>query len=150
MNSKKYAVFGILSGVLAVVLGVVIMCGLFGGDTYSGGSGAPYSYDSGYATFGADFYTIVTNNAEEAAEAGRTVARNLDEIAKLLKYSLGCILIISGLFMICHFGMEHAKIKEAEYYTAHYQATETSNSYDVSSDLQDDPPVFRDNAESDY
>lgn len=102
---KLFSICGIVSGLLAILFGILILTGSFGGDTSTAG-GASALYDSGYATFGADFYTYVSNNAQEAASASRTVASNLNAIAKLLRSSLGCLFIIIGLFATCLFGLK--------------------------------------------
>ena len=81
---KVFTIIGILVGIALVIVGILCLSGEMGGNA-STASSAGYSYDSGYTKFGADFYTYVNNNAQEAAEAGRTAARNLWEIAKLLK-----------------------------------------------------------------
>ena len=103
MSKKSFLIGGIVTGLLAILFGVLIMSESFGGKT-STDSGASYLYDSGYASFGADFYTYVSNNAQEAASAARTTARNLDQIALLLKSSLGLLFIVFGMFTTCLFG----------------------------------------------
>lgn len=113
MSKKSYAIIGIIIGAVLVLMGVLTMSGTFGGAADTASS-ASYLYDSGYASFGADFYTYVTNNAQEAASAGRTTARNLYEIAKLLKTVLGIMLIGFGLFSECLFGMKLAQMKADE------------------------------------
>ena len=110
---KKYCTFGIIVSAAVILLGILTLAGVFGGDTGTA-SGASYFYDSGYATFGADFYTYVTNNAEEAASASRTAANNLHRIAILLKNVLGCGMIAFGLLCICGFKIVMADCKKAE------------------------------------
>ena len=84
MNRKVFATLGMIFGLLIALCGILTLSGKLGGDT-SYPSSAPYSYDSGYASFGADFYTYVSNNAAETASAARTTAGNLEDIAELLK-----------------------------------------------------------------
>ena len=110
MSKKSYAVMGMIVGTVMVLMGILTMSGAFGGAADTATS-ASYVYSSGYATFGADFYTYVTNNAGEAASAGRTTARNLYEIAGLLKNVFGIGLIGFGLFMNCLFGIKFAEAK---------------------------------------
>ena len=112
MGKKSYSVFGMIIGILIAILGVLVISGSLGGDT-SYASSAPYSYDSGYATFGAEFYTFVSNNAGEAASASRTAANNLDDIAELLKNALGIFLIGFGLMGFCFFGISFSEAKAA-------------------------------------
>ena len=107
---KLFLYCGVATGLLAILFGILILSGSFGGDT-STASGASALYDSGYASFGADFYTYVSNNAQEAASASRTVASNLNAIADLLRSSLGCLFIVFGLFTTCLFGL---KLSEKE------------------------------------
>ncbi len=107
---RTYSIIGLIGGLIVILLGFLVLTGAFGGDTDTASS-APYAYDSGYAKFGADFYNYVANNAEEAASASRTAARNLNEIAKLLKGFCGIQLMAFGLFMTCLFG---GKLKKAE------------------------------------
>ena len=107
---KLFLYCGVATGLLAILFGILILGGSFGGDT-STASGASALYDSGYASFGADFYTYVSNNAQEAASASRTVASNLNAIADLLRSSLGCLFIVFGLFTTCLFGL---KLSEKE------------------------------------
>ena len=112
MNRKGYSITGMIGGALVILVGILVMAGVPGGETHVA-SDAPYSYDSGYAKFGADFYTFVTNNAEEAASASRTAANNLNEIASLLKIAIGSFLTGFGLFMLCFFGIKYCEGSEA-------------------------------------
>ena len=102
---KVFTIIGILVGIALVIVGILCLSGEMGGNA-STASSAGYSYDSGYTKFGADFYTYVNNNAQEAAEAGRTAARNLWEIAKLLKNCIGAFFLCFGILCICFFGKE--------------------------------------------
>ena len=101
---KTFAVIGMIVCAGLVLLGICVKSGSLGGKTQTA-SEAPYRFDSGYATFGGDFYTYAANNAEEAASASRTVAQNLDEIAKLLKNTIGLSLICFGAIGFCGFGV---------------------------------------------
>ena len=107
MNKKTFAIIGVVGGAILIFLGILAMSGSLGGDA-SNASGSSYLYDSGYASFGADFYTYVSNNAAEAASAARTTAANLRDIAELLKNVSGILLMGFGLFMVCFFGMSLA------------------------------------------
>lgn len=103
MNRKVFATLGMIFGLLIALCGILTLSGKLGGDT-SYPSSAPYSYDSGYASFGADFYTYVSNNAAETASAARTTAGNLEDIAELLKNVCGIFLIGFGMMGFCFFG----------------------------------------------
>lgn len=103
MSKKTYATLGMILGLIMALSGILTITGAMGGDT-SYPSSAPYSYESGYASFGADFYTYVSNNSAEAASAARTTASNLEDIAELLKNVCGAFLIGFGLMGFCFFG----------------------------------------------
>ena len=109
---KAFSIIGMIAGLAIIVLGVLVLTGTFGGEGYSASS-APSKYDAGYATFGADFYTYVVNNAEEAASAVRTTANNVKEASTLLMNVSGISMIAFGMFMICSFGIKLAEEKEA-------------------------------------
>ena len=110
---KTYSIIAMVVSILIVLLGVLTLTGALGGDT-SYPSSAPWSYDSGYATFGGDFYTYVSNNAGEAASASRTAASNLNDIATLLKSFCGISLAGFGLLSFCFFGTILAEEKRRE------------------------------------
>ena len=101
---KNFSVLGIVVGGLFVLLGILSIFGAFGGDT-SSPVRAPYGYDSGYAEFGADYYTYSSNNAAEAASAARTAAYNAQAIAEFLTLFCGLASILLGLMVICGFGI---------------------------------------------
>ena len=112
MNKKTVSLVAMILSALIVFFGILVLAGAMGGDTSYAGSS--YLYDSGYAEFGADFYTYVSNNAAEAASASRTVASNLGEIAALLKNVCGIFLMGFGLLGLCHFAMLWLEEKKAE------------------------------------
>ena len=100
MNKRTISFAAMIISALIFICGLLVIFGAFGGST-STNYGAPYSYDAGYATFGTDFYTYVSNNASEAASASRTAANNLDDIATLLKSVCGIALMGFGLLSLC-------------------------------------------------
>ena len=103
MNKKTISLMAMIVSLAIVLCGVLVISGSMGGDTsYASGS---YAYDSGYAEFGADFYTYVSNNAAEAASAARTTAANIGDIAELLKNVCGVFLMGFGMLSLCFFGM---------------------------------------------
>ncbi len=102
---KRYAIAGMAVGIVIALLGVLLLTGAIT-DSPVSASSAPYSYDSGYASFGADFYTYVSNNAAEAASAGRTAASNLIRVFDMIQTAAGIFLIGFGLMGTCFFGMQ--------------------------------------------
>ena len=56
MNKKTLSLVGMIIGCVFVLIGILSLSGAVGGNT-SYPSSAPYSYDSGYASFGGDYYT---------------------------------------------------------------------------------------------
>ena len=117
MSGKSFSLLGMICGAIMVILGILVLCGVMGGDMTHANS-APYSYDSGYATFGADFYTYAVNNAEEAAVAGRAAASNAYEIGYLMKNVYGISFIAAGLFMVCLFGTKFTEFQKDEKWNA--------------------------------
>ena len=60
MNKKTFSTLGMIFSAVIVFLGILVLAGALGGDA-SYPNSASYLYDSGYATFGGDFYTFVNN-----------------------------------------------------------------------------------------
>ncbi|MBQ3110187.1 MAG: hypothetical protein IJC69_03515 [Clostridia bacterium] len=104
MSKKVYATIGMLISLALVIIGIVSMCGGLGGNTSYPGS-APYTYDSGYAMFNADYYTYSVNNSAEAASAAHTAAANLDDIGEFLSLACGLFMVCLGLISFCGFGI---------------------------------------------
>ncbi len=113
MNKKTLSLVGMIVGFVFVLVGILSLSGALGGNTSYPGS-APYSYDSGYATFGADYYTYTVNNGAETASAARTTASNLGDIADFLKVFCGLFSMCFGAVIVCCFGIYRAGLKEAE------------------------------------
>ena len=113
MTKKAFATIGMVVSVLIAVMGVLVIAGQLGGQA-SSASSAPYTYESGYASFGADFYTYVSNNAGEAASASRTAANNIRELCELLTNVSGIFLIGFGLLGVCYFGIHRCSCEEAK------------------------------------
>ena len=113
MNKKTLSLVGMIVGFVFVLVGILSLSGALGGNTSYPGS-APYSYDSGYASFGGDYYTYSVNNAAETASAARTTARNLEEIAVFLKVFCGLFAICFGVVIVCCFGIYREGLKERE------------------------------------
>lgn len=113
MNKKTLSLVGMIVGFVFVLVGILSLSGALGGNTSYPGS-APYSYDSGYATFGADYYTYTVNNGAETASAARTAASNLGDIADFLKIFCGLFSTCFGAVIVCCFGIYRAGLKETE------------------------------------
>ncbi len=109
MNKTVLSIVGMVVSLVMILCGILVMTGAFGGDTSYASSS--YLYDSGYASFGADFYTYVSNNAAEAASAARTTSHNLQAIADLLKNVCGLFLMGFGAMGFCCFGMVNSGCK---------------------------------------
>jgi len=113
MTKRNFSMIGMVVALIVAFCGILTLCGVMGGDT-GHPSSASYLYDSGYASFGADFYSYVCNNAAEAADGAQKAASNLNEIAKLLKNIFGIIMIGFGLIAFCVFGMIWAGTEKPE------------------------------------
>ena len=115
ITKKNCSIAGMICGLLAVILGIVILAGGLGGETNS--AYVPYpasSYDKGFASFGADFYTYVVNNSAEAASASSTAANNVHHLSDFIKTVFGALTIAFGLFTVCLFGTKYAECVPAE------------------------------------
>ena len=126
MNKKTLSLVGIIVGFVFVLVGILSLSGSLGGNT-SYPDTAPYLYDSGYATFGADYYTYSVNNAAEAASAARTIATNLDDIADFLKIFCGLFSMCFGAAIVCCFGIYRVGLNEAEIKVKAEAATTEAN-----------------------
>lgn len=99
MKSKKaFSTAGMIVSALIVIAGILAMSEVFGG----GASYVPYLYDSGYASFGGDFYSYVNNNAALAAQN----VRNLLYFATTIS---GIFMICIGLLGVCYFGVARSE-----------------------------------------
>ena len=114
MSKKTFATIGMILSIIIVFMGLLVMGGAMSGEMRTDTDIAitNYLYDSGHASFGADFYTFVNNNAAEAAEAARAAAGNariaalnVANLSKLLQNALGLLLIGAGMLGFCHFGI---------------------------------------------
>ena len=104
MMKKIISIVGLSVSLIMVICGIVALSGGMGGDTRLAAC-SPSPYDSGYATFGSDFYTYVSNNAQEAAAAARIAGDNVDALADLLKNAFGWAMICIGFISMCAFAM---------------------------------------------
>lgn len=99
---RKLSIIGIIVGIYFILFGILSISGALGSATAFGGSSP---YDSGYASFGGDYYTYSVNNAAEAASAANAAASNLRHISELLCNVCGVFLIGLGTATICGFGI---------------------------------------------
>lgn len=100
---KAFSIIGILVGIAFILVGIMSMSGAFSGSsTYPDGS---FLFDSGYAEFGADYYTYSVNNTAEAAEAARAAAYNVIDVTDFLASFCGIFSILFGILVICAFGV---------------------------------------------
>ena len=85
---NAWAIIGCLIGVLAIIMGIVIM-----------GSETEVSRDKGGIAFGADFYT-------EMHRVTRNTFISTLRINEAICSGFGGLLIITGLFGICHYAQK--------------------------------------------
>lgn len=109
MSKKFFATTGMIFCVLFIILGFVT---LFRDNSCSTASRSGL-YDSGLASFGADFYTYVSNNAAEAASAACTAANNIYDLYDLLTNVFGWLFLFAGFTGLCHFGIVRADCPKA-------------------------------------
>ena len=111
-KKKKSPLIGLIISCVIIILGIVIMATSLGVSHHGSYS---YSSESGTASFGADFYTYVNNNAAEAAKACRTAANNLDSLITLVSLISGIFLIAAGAVAACCFSMHLGDTKQVLY-----------------------------------
>lgn len=100
---KLLSVLLVVTGVLSVVFGITVLArpnhaGSLATYTYANN----WNYDSskyyrGYAKFGNDFYTYVSNNAATAADYAYRAAEQAEDTKEVVKTIGGYLLIIAGL-----------------------------------------------------
>lgn len=112
MSRTTYAKIGMVSCAIIAIMGLLILCGAMGGSTQD--SYGSYGYTNGKASFGADFYTYVNNNAYRAASAAEVTADNLNEIGTLLRWSLGILVFGIGAIGACGFGIVYCDCDKTE------------------------------------
>ena len=108
---KTISLVGMIVGFAFVVVGILAMSGTFGCDVMSHASSAPSAYDSGYASFGADYYSYSVNNGAEAAVGARVAANNLADIGEFISMFSGVMSMLIGFAVICGFGVVFASCK---------------------------------------
>lgn len=122
MNKKVSNIVRLVVCAALIIIGVITLFGGFTGDNYYS-SPSNYNYDFGYATFGADFYNFVSNNAAYAAYNTARVAARVSDLIDLIENIFGCAFIATGLLGICKFGVKEEKVCEN-----HFDEVQTENS----------------------
>lgn len=108
MNKKISNILRLIVCAALIIIGVITLFGGFTGDNYYS-SPSNYNYDVGYATFGADFYNFVSNNAAYAAYNTARVAARVSDLIDLMENIFGFAFIAVGLLGICKFGIKEEK-----------------------------------------
>ena len=100
---KLLSVLLVVTGVLSVVFGITVLAKPNHAGNRAGWTiGNNWNYDSsnndrGYAKFGSDFYTYVSNNAATAAVYAYRAAEQAEDTKEVVKTIGGYLLIIAGL-----------------------------------------------------
>lgn len=97
-GKKAFSTAGMIVSALIIIAGILTMSEVFGGSA----SYVPYLYDSGYASFGGDFYSYVNNNAALAA-------KNVQNLLYFATTISGIFMICIGLLGVCYFGMARSE-----------------------------------------
>ena len=112
---KVLSVFGMLAAVAMIVMSIVLLTGTNDAERVKLDSVSPTrstsSYDSGFASFGGDYYTysvnnsyITANNAYEAARMSAFAANRIGVVTDQIAAQTRLIRTASGLSMLC-FGL---------------------------------------------
>ena len=104
MKKSKFSVWGIVIGAALAVFGVVLLMVSFDLDLVSFHGNVDAYNNSGFAVFGADFYTYVNNNAALAEMGTSRTAANLVGLYHLIKLAFGAFFIAFGVMCVCYFG----------------------------------------------
>lgn len=107
---KNFSIIGMITGILLVVVGILSMCEVFGDGNSFGNHN--YQYDSGYATFGGDYYTYVVNNTAEIQDEIDAANSNIMDIAEYMQMAFGLFFICFGILAFCGFGIVYAGCKK--------------------------------------
>lgn len=140
---KLLSLTGMFAGLCIIVFGILSMCGIFGDAT---SYGSTTLYDSGFASFGADYYTYSVNNTANAASAASACASNLIAISNFLQFSFGLFSIGFGLAVICGFGVLYcrcnfdvASVNIGHVDESNAQADDTkTNEYEISEEIMNE------------
>ena len=92
---KTLNIILVIVGIATIVFGIIVLCGASNGS------------NGEYATFGADFYTIVNNNAD-------IIADNTNAILETVSQGFGFLLISMGLITSLRALIAVSNIKEVK------------------------------------
>ena len=107
---KILSLTAMVVSVIIAFCGILTLCGAFGNaDSYGGSS----PYDSGYASFGADYYTYSVNNAAEMVSEANAINNNLRDISDILNAGFGLFMLALGILSFCGFGIIYAGCEAA-------------------------------------
>ena len=106
---KVLSWIGILTGITLIITGIVVASGGTG-NGLSYGQSSPY--DSGFASFGGDYYTYSVNNIAEATSAASAAASNTADVYRLVEFCLGMFMMFFGIITSCGFGIVLASFKK--------------------------------------
>jgi len=104
MNKKLFSMIGMCVSLAIIILGVLLLANV--PSSFLTSADTTYK-DSGFATFGTDFYTYINNNAAEAASATQAIAANQNEFFDMLAHigTIGAFMLIAfGALGFCAFG----------------------------------------------
>lgn len=91
-NGKTFSIIGILSGILSVIFGII---------TFTKDTGSYAARES----YGGDAYTGIQ-------QASATGANNVQDLAEIVKFGLGALLIVLGIAIICYFSVKISTINQ--------------------------------------
>lgn len=106
MKKSVISIMGMCFSIAAIICGIFLL--LSKPDEYDLNMHYPYiayGEDSGFATFGSDFYTYVNNNAAQAASSSDRALRNQHEIAKQIQSVEGSICMAGGMLLMTFGGI---------------------------------------------
>ena len=101
---RIFSLAGIGAGLFAIIVSFCLFAGLGKGNW----SVTSSPYDSGFASFGADYYTYSVNNSAEAASAARAAAHNVSGLCEVVEVCSAWAIFFLGLMAICAFGIVFA------------------------------------------
>lgn len=106
MKKSIFSVMGMCFSIAAIICGIFLF--LTKPAEYNLTMSYPYvayNEDSGFATFGSDFYTYVNNNAAQAASSSDKALRNQMEMAKQIQSAETAICMTGGMLLIAFGGV---------------------------------------------
>lgn len=95
------AILGIILGIAMIVCGILSYNDAILDTSVYSGENSPYS--SGFASFGADYYTYSVNNTAETASAVKAVSHTIGDLQNLIRDCFSIFMIFFGLLVILAF-----------------------------------------------